>query len=77
MLKQITASLIYPEDNWERNSGTSLYAGQQQFGTTNVPVNTFNKVWILPDDALIYEKGNTAYVLKNHLKVMLEEDYLS
>jgi hypothetical protein len=40
-------------------------------------VNTFNKVWILPDDALIYEKGNTAYVLKNHLKVMLEEDYLA
>jgi hypothetical protein len=45
-------------------------------GPSNIPVNTFNKVWILPDDALIYEKGNTAYVLKNHLRVMLEEDYL-
>jgi len=50
---------------------------QKQYGTTNILVNTFNKVWILPDDAIIYEKGNTAYVLKDHLKVMLEEDYLS
>ena len=40
-------------------------------------MNTFNKVWILPDSALVYEKGSTAYVLKNHLRVMLEEDYLS
>ena len=78
MLKQITASLIYPEDNLGKKFWNTVYAkAQQQYGTTNIPVNTFNKVWILPDDALIYEKGNTAYILKNHLRVMLEEDYLS
>jgi len=78
MLKQITASLIYPEDNLGKEFWAKVYAqAQRQYGTSNVPVNTFNKVWILPDDALIYEKGNTAYVLKNHLRVMLEEDYLS
>ena len=78
MLKQITASLIYPQDNLGKKFWDRVYAqAQEQFGTANIPVNTFNKVWILPDDALIYEKGNTAYVLKNHLRVMLEEDYLS
>jgi hypothetical protein len=78
MLKQITASLIYPGDNLGRKFWDRIYAqAQQQYGTSNIPVNTFNKVWIIPDDALIYEKGNTAYILKNHLKVMLEEDYLS
>ncbi len=78
MLKQITASLIYPEDNLGKKFWSTVYAkAQQQYGTTNIPVNTFNKVWILPDDALIYEKGNTAYILRNHLRVMLEEDYLS
>jgi len=78
MLKQITASLIYPEDDLGKKFWDKVYTqAQEQFGTTNIPVNTFNKVWILPDDALIYEKGNTAYVLKNHLRVMLEEDYLS
>jgi len=78
MLKQLTASLIYPKDNLGKEFWDRVYAqAQKQFGTTNIPVNTFNKVWILPDDALIYEKGNTAYILKNHLRVMLEEDYLS
>ena len=48
----------------------------RSIGTTNIPVNTFNKVWIVPDKAR-YMKGNTVYVLKAHLKVMLEEDYLS
>ena len=78
MLKQITASLIYPQDKLGQKFWDKVYAqAQQQYGTSNIPVNTFNKVWILPDDALIYEKGNTAYVLKNHLRVMLEEDYLA
>jgi len=78
LLKQITASLIYPQDNLGKKFWDRIYSqAQKQFGTSNIPVNTFNKVWILPDDALIYEKGNAAYVLRNHLKVMLEEDYLS
>ena len=50
---------------------------QQKFGTTNIPVNTFNKVWIVPDHAKVYEHGNTAFVVNARLKVMLEEDYLS
>jgi 4-aminobutyrate aminotransferase-like enzyme len=78
LLKQITASLIYPESRLGQEFWKRVYSqAQERFGTTNIPMNTFNKVWILPDDALIYEKGHTAYVLKNHLKVMLEEDYLA
>jgi hypothetical protein len=92
LLKQITASLINPQDSLGRKFWDKVYAeARKRYGTTNVPINTFNKVWILPDDALIYEESNenkpgidkqgsgniTAYVLKNHLRVMLEEDYLS
>jgi len=47
------------------------------YGTTQIPVNTFNKVWILPDTAKVYEQKNTALVTTSHLKVMLDEDYLS
>jgi len=78
LLKQITSSLMYPESGlgkvfWER-----IYErAYKEYGTTNVPVNTFNKVWIIPDEAAVYESGNTVYILRNHLKVMLEEDYLS
>lgn len=78
LLKQITASLIYPQGKLGQQFWDSVYArAYKQFGTTNIPVNTFNKVWIVPDEADIYERGNAAYLYKSHLKVMLEEDYLS
>ena len=78
MLKQITSSLIYPEENLGRRFWDKVYErAWKEFHSTNVPINSFNKVWIVPDQAIIYESGNTAYILKSHLKVMLEEDYLS
>jgi len=80
MLKQITASLIYPEGDTGKKFWKRIYQEvSQKFGTTNIPVNTFNKVWIVPDKAVVYEnaKAGTAYVVESTLKVMLEEDYLS
>ncbi|MBI3601922.1 MAG: GNAT family N-acetyltransferase, partial [Candidatus Omnitrophica bacterium] len=51
----------------------------KKYGTTNIPVNTFNKVWIVPEKAVVYEnaKAGTAYVVESKLKVMLEQDYLA
>jgi len=78
LLKQITASLIYPENDLGKRFWQKVYKEvQEKYGTTNIPINTFNKVWILPDKAVVYENGGTAFVLENHLKVMLEEDYLA
>ncbi len=80
MLKQITASLIYPEDTIGKKFWKRIYEeAAKKFGTTNVPVNTFNKVWIVPEKAVVYEntKAGTAYVVESKLKVMLEQDYLS
>ncbi|MBF0511487.1 MAG: hypothetical protein HQL13_04065, partial [Candidatus Omnitrophica bacterium] len=78
ILQQITASLIYPQDKLGQKFWNEVYErAHKQYGTTNIPVNTFNKVWIVPDNANIYEKGNVAYLYKSHLKVMLEEDYLA
>ncbi len=78
LLKQITASLIYPESQLGKEFWQKVYAqAQTKYGTTSIPINTFNKVWILPDKAVVYENGGTAFVLENHLKVMLESDYLA
>ncbi len=78
LLKQITSSLMYPEEGLGKKFWDKVYErAWKEFHTTEVPVNTFNKVWIVPDQAVVYESGNTAYILKSHLKVMLEEDYLS
>ena len=80
MLKQITASLIYPEDEIGKKFWKRVYEeAAKRYGTTEVPVNTFNKVWIIPEKAVVYEnaKAGTAYVVESKLKVMLEQDYLS
>jgi len=78
ILKQLTASLIYPEKNLGKEFWNRVYAKSRElYGTAQVPVNTFNKVWILADKASVYENGQTAFVLDGHLKVMLDEDYLS
>ncbi len=78
LLKQLTASLIYPEKNLGKDFWDKVYAkARQMYGTTQIPVNTFNKVWILPDTAKVYEHKDTVFVVKSHLKVMLDEDYLA
>ncbi len=80
MLKQITASLMYPEDGVGKRFWKRIYEeSAKRYGTTNIPVNTFNKVWIVPEKAVVYEnaKAGTAYVVESRLKVMLEEDYVS
>lgn len=78
MLKQLTASLMYPENElgsrfWDRVYSRAL----TEFGTTDIPMNTFNKVWITPESVTLYEKDNSVFVVESRLKVMLEDDYLA
>jgi CheY-like chemotaxis protein len=78
LLKQITASLIYPEEELGKAFWDKIHKeAQARFNTSEIPMNTFNKVWIVPDDAVVYEHGSSAFVIHSHLKVMLEQDYLS
>ncbi len=78
LLKQLTASLMYPEEELGQAFWSKVYKkAYELYGTTNIPVNTFNKVWIVPDKAVVYEHAGSAFVVERHLKVMLEEDYLA
>ena len=80
ILKQLTASLMYPEDElgeefWDRVHEEAY----KKYGTSNISMDTFNKVWIVPEKAVVYENAetNTAFVVESKLKVMMEEDYTS
>lgn len=76
LLKQLTASLMYPEQELGRKFWDKVFErAYELYGKTNIPLNTFNKVWIVPDKAVVLEQGRTALVVESHLKVMLEEDY--
>jgi len=78
ILKQLTASLTYPEKEMGKKFWDQVYAqAQSRFGTSSILVDTFNKVWIVPSTARIYEHNNGAFVVEARLKVMLEEDYLA
>ncbi len=76
VLKQLTASMIYPDHDLGRDFWDRTYKKVSElYGHTDIPVNTFNKIWIFPDEAEVYESQDSAFVVRQHLKVMLEDDY--
>ncbi len=78
LLKQITSSLMYPENELGKKFWEKIYQkAYQRYGKIDIPVDTFNKVWIIPDKATVYEKETSGFVVASHLKVMLEQDYLA
>ncbi len=77
VLKQLTSSLLYPEQELGESFWDKIYTeAREKFQTTDIPVETINKVWIVPERVVIYENGDTAYITESKLKVLLEEDYL-
>ncbi|MFH0753353.1 MAG: sister chromatid cohesion protein PDS5 [Candidatus Omnitrophota bacterium] len=77
-LKQLTSSLMFPEGDLGKKFWAEVYKqAQEKFGTTDIPVDTFNKVWIVPSKAVIYENKDAAYVVESKLKVMLDSDYVA
>ena len=78
LLKQLTASLVHPEEELGNKFWDRVYSkAREKYGTTEISINTFNKVWIVPDKAVVYVNGNSIFVAESHMQVMLEEDYLA
>lgn len=78
LLKQLAASLTHPDTDLGKKYWSEFYRrAHEKFGSADVPLESFNKVWIIPDTAVVYEKGTTAYLLTQRLRVMTERDYLA
>jgi hypothetical protein len=78
MLKQLTVSLMGPEQAAGRQFWSQIYAkAGEKYGSSPIPLDIFNKIWIVPDKATVYEHQGTAVIVESHLKVMLEQDYLA
>ncbi|MBF0618612.1 MAG: hypothetical protein HQL19_00410 [Candidatus Omnitrophica bacterium] len=78
ILKQISASLTNPDTDLGKKFWDGVYQkAYEKFGTTDVPTDTFSKVWIVPSTVKLYQKDNVVYVLESSLKVMTETDYLA
>ncbi|MBZ0165828.1 MAG: UTP--glucose-1-phosphate uridylyltransferase [Candidatus Omnitrophica bacterium] len=78
ILKQLTASLMYPENELGQRFWKRVHAkAAEKFGTTQIPMNAYHKIWIVPDRAAVYENESGAFVVNSRLKVMLAEDYVA
>ncbi|MCP4653049.1 MAG: hypothetical protein GY858_06675 [Candidatus Omnitrophica bacterium] len=78
ILKQLTASLTYPESPLGKKFWKKIYArANELYGTTNIAIDTFNKIWIIPDKAVVSVEGNRAFVKESSFKVMMESDYVA
>lgn len=75
VLKELSSSIIHPDSELGKTFWARIYAKTQEvLGSTDIPVETFNKVWIVPQSANVYEMENTALLGTTTLKVMMDED---
>ncbi len=78
MLKQLTSSLMHPDEDLGKEFWSRVRSeAQAKFGTTEIPMNTFNKIWIVPNTAKLYEHAKGVVIVDASMKVMLEEDYVA
>ncbi|MFA4842363.1 MAG: hypothetical protein WC658_00805, partial [Candidatus Omnitrophota bacterium] len=76
-LKKDTAQATSPETPEGRKYWDKLYKkAEELFGYENVTIPTLTRPWIVPDEIIIRESKDNAYIYKATLKVMLEQDYL-
>ncbi|MDD5108640.1 MAG: AarF/UbiB family protein [Candidatus Omnitrophica bacterium] len=76
-LKKDTADATNPSTPQGKDYWNKLYTrAQELYGTQNVTIPTLTRPWIVPDEIIIRESIDSAYVYKATLKVMLEQDYL-
>src|SRR3990167_1867672 len=76
-LKKDTASFTSPQTTEGKAYWDKLYkkAGEL-FGSENITIPTITRPWIVPNEVIVRETDDSAYIYEATLKVMLEEDYL-
>jgi len=76
-LKKDTANFTSPQTPEGKAYWDKLYqkAGEL-FGSENITIPTLTRPWIVPNEIIIRESTDNAYIYKATLKVMLEQDYL-
>jgi len=76
-LKKDTAKFTSPENPKGKEYWDKLYqkAGEL-FGYDNITIPTLTRPWIVPDEIIVREANDNAYIYKATLKVQLEQDHL-
>jgi hypothetical protein len=76
-LKKDMARFTAPNTPEGRQYWDRLYKkAESLYGNGDMEIPTLTRPWIVPGEIIIGESGDSAYVYKATLKVMLEQDYL-
>ena len=76
-LKKDTASFTSPQTVEGKEYWNKLYKkAEELYGTDTVTIPTLTRPWIVPNEIIVRETEDSAYIYKATLKVMLEQDYL-
>jgi hypothetical protein len=77
-LKKDTAKFTSPQTPEGKEYWDKLFQkAEELYGNDNFTIPTLlTRPWIVPDEALIRETADSAYIYKGTLKVLLEQDYL-
>jgi hypothetical protein len=75
-LKKDPAKFTSPETHEGREYWNKLYKKTEEiFSSNNIIIPALTRPWIAPDEIIISETTDSAYICKAALKVMLEQDY--
>lgn len=76
LLKQITSFMTNPATEQGKRFWKKVHAiCYANAKTTKIPVDTFNKIWIVPQKAVVVHEGNRIFVKEGTLRLMVDEDY--
>ncbi len=80
-LKKEAARLLHPNNPTGQVFWNKLYSEAEKLLGKNklkkTAIETSNRVWIVPDEAIVMETDDGAFVVSSKLKVLLENDYYS
>lgn len=78
LLKQLTSALTDPKTTHGRNFWQKVEKIAFSIAKTkNVPIETFYKVWVVPEKMEVAKYKDSLFVKQAKLKVMLESDYFT
>lgn len=76
-LKKDTAQFTSPQTPEGKEYWSKLYQkAEELYGYQEVSIPTLTRPWIVPNEIIVRESKESAYIYKATLKVMLEQDFL-
>jgi len=76
-LKKDTAQFTSPETPEGREYWNRLYKkAEELYGYQEVTIPTLTRPWIVPNEIIVRQTNDSAYIYKATLKVMLEQDFI-